>query len=114
MEVRKRQEIIVLRDHERMGKHEEKTAVRVRSDKNLNLGFITAHILVTWTEHPVVLFCSVILHLTSNGSRSPIQTTQEANDPDLANHRTISPLYQWSRDPSRASQHPFLGLYIVL
>lgn len=109
MEVRKRQEIIVLRDHEWMGKDEEEMAVRVSSDKDLNLGFTTAHILVTWTEHPGVLFCSVILHFTSNGSRSPIQTTQETNDPDLANHRTISPSHQWSHDPNRASQHSFLG-----
>lgn len=51
MEAGKRQEMIVLRNHVKMGKDEEEIAVDVKSDKDLSLGFTTAHTLDTldWT-----------------------------------------------------------------
>ena len=62
-----------------------------------------------WTGHSVNILCPAILHLTSNGSRYPVLTTEEVHDPSLVNHRTASPWHQQSCDPSRASQHPSLG-----
>lgn len=76
--------MIVLRNSERMGKGEEEMAVHVKSDKDLNLGFTTAHTLVT-LRYSVVL--PLPSNFTSNGSRLP-------NDPGMANHRTLSPWHQ--------------------